>query len=169
MLLGRIPLLLKSENYCIAWLLGTVSKQSETSAASLFSFSSSQLFYDGYQSIAHQLHPLIKSPVPCPPSDRLNHLVAAGLKAEGENKEEDSFVPINSGLDLDFDSESQPTASEPSYYETVYVTSHKGSNDSCRIIRDYRSRLFQGLVELALLILKALWLRRDQQTHLSRY
>lgn len=92
------------------------------------------MFYDGYQSIAHQLHGIIKSPVACPPSDRLNNLVVLGLKAEGETKEEDNFVPIINGLDLDFDSESQPTAPEPSLYETVYVTSHKGKHNLCLLL-----------------------------------
>ena len=63
----------------------------------------------------------------CPPSDRLLHLVSVGLKSEGESKESEStFITPTSGIDLDFETESTTTAPEPSCYETVYVTSHKG-------------------------------------------
>ncbi len=91
----------------------------------------SQLFYDGYQSIAHQLSGAIQlnlNHLASPPSDRLAHLVGLGLKTEGENKEQESLLaPPISGIDLDFDTESHCSAPEPSTYETVYVTAHKGN------------------------------------------
>lgn len=72
---------------------------------------------------------MIKSPTACPPSDRLNHLVLAGMKSEGDSKEDDNlYMPPVSGLDLDFETESHSNAPEPRSYETVYVTSHKGKD-----------------------------------------
>ena len=42
----------------------------------------SQLFYDGYQSLAVQLANATKAHPACPPSDRLFKVVSLGLKAE---------------------------------------------------------------------------------------
>lgn len=42
----------------------------------------SQLFYDGYQPIAANLASAVMAHPACPPSDRLNHLIALGLQHE---------------------------------------------------------------------------------------
>ncbi|RWS13287.1 cleavage stimulation factor subunit 1-like protein [Dinothrombium tinctorium] len=87
----------------------------------------SQLFYDGYQTLAVNLSTLVKCTPACPPSDRLLHLVNLGLKTEAETKEaESAFIALSTGIDLDFETESSTNAPEPGSYETVYVTSHKG-------------------------------------------
>lgn len=87
----------------------------------------SQLYYDGYQKIAADLTSLLDVQVACAPSDRLSHIVTAGLRTETDSKEGDGqYAMPDSGIDLDFESESMITAPEPSTYETVYVTSHKG-------------------------------------------
>ncbi|XP_053211912.1 cleavage stimulation factor subunit 1-like [Panonychus citri] len=93
----------------------------------LYKLMISQLFYDGYQSIAHQLSAVIQVTLASPPSDRLNHLVNLGLEAEGKAKDQESLLaPPLPGIDLDFETESHTSAPEPSSYETVYVTAHKG-------------------------------------------
>lgn len=87
----------------------------------------SQLFYDGYHSVAVSLSNLVKSQTACPPADRLNHLVSLGLKLEGDQKEQgEEFVPSVMGIDLDFETEAHSGAPEPGSYDTAYVTSHKG-------------------------------------------
>jgi hypothetical protein len=45
---------------------------------------SSQLFYDGHQSLAVGLSAVAQADPPCPPSDRLLHVVMAGLQHEPE-------------------------------------------------------------------------------------
>ena len=42
----------------------------------------SQLFYDGYQTVAVGLSGLVDAQPACPPSDRLQHIVTLGLQAE---------------------------------------------------------------------------------------
>ncbi|RWS19963.1 Cleavage stimulation factor subunit 1-like protein, partial [Leptotrombidium deliense] len=80
----------------------------------------SQLFYDGYQTLAVNLSSLVKCSSGCPPSDRLLHLVNVGLKSEKETKEtETTFVEPSTGIDLDFETESATNAPEPGSYETV--------------------------------------------------
>ena len=92
-----------------------------------FGFQFSQLFYDGYQSVAVSLSNMVKSSTACPPSDRLNHLFLLGLKSEGESKDQgDEFVASVMGIDLDFETEAHSGAPEPGSYDTAYVTSHKG-------------------------------------------
>ena len=44
----------------------------------------SQLFYDGYQQVAVTLSNMVHSDPPCPPSDRLSHVVTLGLDRETE-------------------------------------------------------------------------------------
>ena len=44
----------------------------------------SQLFYDGYQQVAVTLSNIVHSDPPCPPSDRLSHVVTLGLDRETE-------------------------------------------------------------------------------------
>ena len=76
-----------------------------------------------------QLTQLLNIQVACPPSDRLTHVVAEGLKAETGNKDKNGAyqnLPPVGGIDLDFETESLTNAPEPATYETVYVTSHKG-------------------------------------------
>lgn len=43
---------------------------------------SSQLFYDGFQSLAVSLSSAVQAHPTCPPSDRLNHIVSLGLQHE---------------------------------------------------------------------------------------
>ena len=50
----------------------------------------SQLFYDGFQSLATSLSSAVQAHPTCPPSDRLNHLVTLGLQNEHSKK----FFPI---------------------------------------------------------------------------
>lgn len=91
------------------------------------------MFYDGYTQVAMQLSTTVKSPSACPPSDRLLHLMCTALKHERvEEEEQDAetamrYVKPVSGIDLDFGLEAVISAPEPSNYETVYVTSHKGN------------------------------------------
>ena len=90
----------------------------------------SQLFYDGYQQVAVTLSNIVHTDPPCPPSDRLMHVVTLGLEKEVEgghrqqNKTEQMLGP---GLDLEYETEMTGVAPEPATYETAYVTSHKGN------------------------------------------
>ncbi|CAG5103809.1 Similar to CSTF1: Cleavage stimulation factor subunit 1 (Homo sapiens) [Cotesia congregata] len=96
----------------------------------------SQLFYDGHQTLAVQLSNLIQAEPPCPPSDRLLHLMLIGLANEPDRSKKDninhsSFTSFENtlgpGLDLEYETEAQTQAPEPAQYETAYVTSHKGN------------------------------------------
>lgn len=95
----------------------------------------SQLFYDGYQPMAVQLSGIINADPPCPPSDRLLHVVALGLEQEvsiRNDKKNNSTVMIDArnlgpGLDLEYMNDVPVSAPEPALYETAYVTSHKGN------------------------------------------
>ncbi|XP_008194232.3 cleavage stimulation factor subunit 1 [Tribolium castaneum] len=92
----------------------------------------SQLFYDGHQSIGTNLTAAVQADPPCAPSDRLFHIVMAGLEHEPDRKERPQNPGIGNnnigpGLDLEFETESNIPAPEPALYETAYVTSHKGN------------------------------------------
>ncbi|XP_044728718.1 cleavage stimulation factor subunit 1 [Chrysoperla carnea] len=92
----------------------------------------SQLFYDGHQNVAVGLSSLVQADPPCPPSDRLLHVMIAGLEHEPDRKERPpnhgiGDNTIGPGLDLEFETEPQVPAPEPALYETAYVTSHKGN------------------------------------------
>lgn len=99
----------------------------------------SQLYYDGHQNLALQLSNLCQADPPCPPSDRLLHLVLTGVAHEPDRTKKEnsnntnSFTLANydntlgSGLDLEYETETQTQAPEPAQYETAYVTSHKGN------------------------------------------
>ena len=56
----------------------------------------SQLFYDGFQSLAVSLSSAVQAHPTCPPSDRLNHIVQLGLQHEHSmllnGKQTHSFV-----------------------------------------------------------------------------
>lgn len=54
----------------------------------------SQLFYDGHQNIGTQLSTAVGADPPCAPSDRLLHLMLAGLEHEPDRKER----PANPGI-----------------------------------------------------------------------
>ncbi|KAE9538154.1 hypothetical protein AGLY_006126 [Aphis glycines] len=95
----------------------------------------SQLFYDGHSTIATNLAVLVNVDPPCPPSDRLMSVVTKGLQHETDRQKESeqalNLNPIQQmligpGIDLEFETNVSCTAPEPSLYETVYVTSHKG-------------------------------------------
>ncbi len=85
---------------------------------------------------------------PCPPSDRLTHIVRLGLKAEEESEQtrkasivvsdnvqdigkellwKNSFFNFSFvlGLDFDYQSDSPVTSPDAGSYETFYVTAHK--------------------------------------------
>ncbi|XP_067123797.1 cleavage stimulation factor subunit 1 [Centruroides vittatus] len=90
----------------------------------------SQLFYDGHQTLAVSLSNLVKAHPPCPPSDRLQHVVSQALKMEQEQKEQGmNSESINPGIGIDLEYETEgkapSLAPEPGLYETCYVTSHK--------------------------------------------
>ncbi|PSN45009.1 Cleavage stimulation factor subunit 1 [Blattella germanica] len=93
----------------------------------------SQLFYDGHQSLAVGLSAVAQADPPCPPSDRLLHVVMAGLLHEPDRPQKSGGgIPgqeglSTPGLDLEFETDVQTTAPEPALYETAYVTSHKGN------------------------------------------
>jgi cleavage stimulation factor subunit 1 len=96
----------------------------------------SQLFYDGHQSLAVGLSAVAQADPPCPPSDRLLHVVMAGLQHEPDRPQKTGAVALTvpgqdtitaTGLDLEFETDVQTTAPEPALYETAYVTSHKGN------------------------------------------
>lgn len=89
----------------------------------------SQLFYDGYQQVAVTLSNMVHTDPPCPPSDRLMHVVTLGLERESESKHRTQNRAeriLGPGLDLEYETEMQSNAPEPALYETAYVTSHKG-------------------------------------------
>lgn len=98
----------------------------------------SQLFYDGYQQVALSLATVTNEQATCAPSNRLHAIVAAGLKIEKESQldKRTPFEPIVHGIDLDYQSESTPSAPPPFDYETVYVTSHKGPCRAAAFNRD---------------------------------
>ncbi|CAF0921688.1 unnamed protein product [Rotaria sordida] len=91
----------------------------------------SQLFYDGHQQLAVSLSNLLQTSPPCPPSDRLTHIVRLGLKAEEELEQtrKASIVVSDNvqdiGLDFDYQSDSPITSPDAGSYETFYVTAHK--------------------------------------------
>jgi len=113
----------------------------------------SQLFYDGYSQVAIQLTNILAVDPPCPPSERLLHVLVRGLEKESQEKmaeereyQKSSLADITSapfsrteileslqgkGLDLEFDTDSrqnqQDLVPEPALYETAYVTSHKAN------------------------------------------
>ncbi|XP_018909038.1 cleavage stimulation factor subunit 1 [Bemisia tabaci] len=96
----------------------------------------SQLFYDGHQSLAVGLSGLVETDTPCPPSDRLLHIMMIGLQHEPDRQKKGEPVPglnpiqqilIGPGIDLEYETDVAPTAPEPALYETAYVTSHKGN------------------------------------------
>lgn len=94
----------------------------------------SQLYYDGHHPMAITLQSSCNVVEPCPPSDRLSQLVQIGLAHEPDRMKrmEPSIglnpiqeILIGPGLDLEFESDIEPSAPEPAQYETAYVTSHK--------------------------------------------
>eukprot|EP00093_Oithona_nana_P013895 13895.XXX_348210_349825_1 [CDS] Oithona nana genome sequencing. len=111
----------------------------------------SQLFYDGYSPVAIQLTNILAVDPPCPPSERLLHVLNRGLEREAEemlveergaknNALADLGGPFSRsellenlqgrGLNLEYDTESRQSedpAPEPALYETAYVTSHKAN------------------------------------------
>ncbi|XP_060858317.1 cleavage stimulation factor subunit 1-like [Metopolophium dirhodum] len=96
----------------------------------------SQLYYDGYSTIASSLATLVNANPPCAPSDRLMHVVTKGLQHETDRQKafEQALnlnpiqqMLIGPGIDLEFETNVMCTAPEPSLYETVYVTSHKAA------------------------------------------
>uniref|UniRef100_A0A1B6EAQ7 Cleavage stimulation factor subunit 1 n=1 Tax=Clastoptera arizonana TaxID=38151 RepID=A0A1B6EAQ7_9HEMI len=96
----------------------------------------SQLFYDGYSAIATQLVTAVNMDQPCTPSERLMHIMIAGIAHEPDRHKCKDPVPglnpiqeilIGPGLDLEYETDIDITAPEPALYETAYVTSHKGN------------------------------------------
>lgn len=62
---------------------------------------------------------------PCPPSDRLLHIMMAGMEKQLDSKETSIFDEMTCGIDLEYETEGSSLAPEPASYETAYVTSHK--------------------------------------------
>nr|CAD7207408.1 unnamed protein product [Timema douglasi] len=52
----------------------------------------SQLFYDGHQSLAVGLSAVAQADPPCPPSDRLLHVVLVGLQNEPDRQHKSTVV-----------------------------------------------------------------------------
>ncbi|XP_038060954.1 cleavage stimulation factor subunit 1-like isoform X1 [Patiria miniata] len=93
----------------------------------------SQMLHDGHHEIAGQLSKAVYAFPDCPPSNRLQHVVQLGLRAEPDREVQvqlvDSVAP-GTGIDLEFDTDVQTLAPEAAHYETCYVTSHKAP---CRV------------------------------------
>ncbi|KAI7686934.1 Cleavage stimulation factor subunit 1 [Sarcoptes scabiei] len=93
----------------------------------------SQFFYDGQAQLAKNVANVLGVQSMCPPSDRLSNLVAQALVSEDSEShkriEESLSSPFTeNGIDLDFETERDRSSApiSPSFYETIYVTSHKG-------------------------------------------
>lgn len=100
-------------------------------------FSILNIDFVSFFQVAVNLSALVNADPPCPPSERLLHIVSLGLEQEAamrnaENKSK-PVLPVSEsanvgpGLDLEIESEVLVTAAEPALYETAYVTSHKGN------------------------------------------
>ena len=111
----------------------------------------SQLFYDGYSQVAIQLTNILAVDPPCPPSERLLHVLNRGLEREAEEMaaeerggKKNALADLGGpqsrtellenlqgkGLNLEYDTEArqgEESAPEPALYETAYVTSHKAN------------------------------------------
>nr|VZI46549.1 unnamed protein product [Spirometra erinaceieuropaei] len=92
----------------------------------------SQLFYDGYQTLAMNLMNLVSPSNACGPSNRLLKLVKAGLAVSDDEQDRPAFLEGDSiapgtGIDLEIESESPTMAPEAALYETCYVTAHKAA------------------------------------------
>lgn len=84
----------------------------------------SQLFYDGFTSVAVNLSNMVKAHPSCPPSNKLLKMAAVGIREEIEKKES-ILTPVTRALDLEFETDVQTISPEVATYETCYVTSHK--------------------------------------------
>ncbi|CAL8095716.1 unnamed protein product [Calicophoron daubneyi] len=92
----------------------------------------SQLFYDGFQTMAVNLVNLVSPSTTCGPSNRLFRLVKLGLTASEDEQEKSGVIEGESiapgtGIDLEVESESSTMAPEAALYETCYVTAHKAA------------------------------------------
>ncbi|KAF5400714.1 Cleavage stimulation factor subunit 1 [Paragonimus heterotremus] len=92
----------------------------------------SQLFYDGFQTMAVNLVNLVSPSTACGPSNRLFRLVKLGLSSAEEEQEkggviEGESIAPGTGIDLEVESESSTMAPEAALYETCYVTAHKAA------------------------------------------
>ncbi|CAH8503230.1 unnamed protein product [Schistosoma guineensis] len=92
----------------------------------------SQLFYDGFQTMAVNLVNLVSPSAACGPSNRLFRLVKLGLSASEDEHEKSGVIEGESiapgtGIDLEVESESSTMAPEAALYETCYVTAHKAA------------------------------------------
>ncbi|CAH8510126.1 unnamed protein product [Heterobilharzia americana] len=92
----------------------------------------SQLFYDGFQTMAVNLVNLVSPSTACGPSNRLFRLVKLGLAASEDDHErsgviEGESIAPGTGIDLEVESESSTMAPEAALYETCYVTAHKAA------------------------------------------
>ncbi|KAL4154366.1 hypothetical protein QTP88_000244 [Uroleucon formosanum] len=85
----------------------------------------SQLFYDGHSTIASSLAAKVNVDPPCSPSDQLMNRQKESEQALNLNPIQEML--IGPGIDLEFETNVICAAPEPSLYETVYVTSHKGA------------------------------------------
>ena len=79
--------------------------------------------------VAVTLSGIVGTDPPCPPSERLLHIVTLGLDQEASlrNAQPLEKNDIGRGIDLEIENEVVVSAPEPALYETAYVTSHKGN------------------------------------------
>ncbi|XP_065315199.1 cleavage stimulation factor subunit 1-like [Gordionus sp. m RMFG-2023] len=105
------------------------SKNSYKSREELYNLIVSQLFYDGYQTVATSLTSLLNFPVICTPSDKLANLVTKNYEERNIN----NYDIYTSADCLDFEEEfyGKTSSPEPGLYETKYLTAHKGP---CRVV-----------------------------------
>ncbi|KAL5238934.1 hypothetical protein ACI65C_006344 [Semiaphis heraclei] len=96
----------------------------------------SQLINDGHSTIAASLSAQVNADPPCNSSDQLKKIVSLGLQHETDRRSQSKRalnlnpvqqMLIGPGIDLEFETDVMCNAPEPSLYETVYVTSHKGA------------------------------------------
>ncbi|KAF6020648.1 CSTF1 [Bugula neritina] len=88
----------------------------------------SQLFYDGYQSLAVNLATTVKAHPACSPSDRLMKIIQLGLREEEEHNDaqKQSVILPGTGIDLEFETDVKSISPDAAQYDTLYVTAHKG-------------------------------------------
>ncbi|CEF67168.1 CstF-50 [Strongyloides ratti] len=104
-----------------------------------------QLLYDGYQQVANNLFQTIgntgKLPPPC---NKLFKVVQHSLH-DGElndevnfdeEMEDDEYYQGYPGLDLEYDADVPVSSPEPSLYETIFLTTHKGPSRAVAFSED---------------------------------
>ncbi|VDP59784.1 unnamed protein product [Schistosoma curassoni] len=114
------------------WIAAKTDWSVDTNSSVGEARSLSQLFYDGFQTMAVNLVNLVSPSAACGPSNRLFRLVKLGLSASEDEHEKSGVIEGESiapgtGIDLEVESESSTMAPEAALYETCYVTAHKAA------------------------------------------